>query len=246
MGLTALPALAQFDRAVVPQVADGGGWKTTIVLLNTSRTLVAPFEIQFYDQNGAELPIPVAGLGRITQLDRRIPPGATFTIETEAREASASSGWALVSSGGPAPELGSPATASTVTVFTSFRFRQANNSDVESTVFSIPASTRELTFPHDNTGGFVSSYAVANNTGNPLHVKVQFADEAGNQYLEETISLPSWGQAAFESGNRFPYTRDRRGIVTFVPTTAQGRLGVIGLRFNPTGPFVTLPSMTYR
>jgi hypothetical protein len=87
---------------------------------------------------------------------------------------------------------------------------------------------------------------VANNTGNPLHVKVQFADEAGNQYLEDTISLPSWGQTAFESGSRFPFSAGRRGLVTFVPTTAQGRLGVIGLRFSPTGPFVTLPSMTYK
>jgi hypothetical protein len=234
------------DRVIVPQIADGGGWKTTIVILNNSRTLQAPFEIQFYDQNGAELALPVAGLGRVTQLDRRIPPGATFTLETESREANASSGWALISSGGPAPELGAPATFSTVNVFTSFRFRQPGRPDVESTVFSVAGSTRELTFPHDNSGGFVSSYAVANNTGNPLHVKVQFADEAGNQYLEDTISLPSWGQATFESSSRFPFSRDRRGLVTFVPTTAQGRLGVIGLRFNPTGPFVTLPSMTYK
>jgi hypothetical protein len=239
-------ALAQSDRVIVPQIADGGGWKTTITFLNTSRTLEAPVEVQLFNQDGGELALPLAGMGRVAQFDRRLRPGAALTIETEGRDANASSGWAIVSSGGPAPEPGVPPTIAPVTVFTSFRFRQANRPDIESTVFSVPSATRELSFPHDNTGGFVSSYAVANNTGNPLHVKVLFSDEAGNQYLEDTITLPSWGQLAFESGSRFPFSRDRRGVITFMPTTAQGRLGAIGLRFNPTGPFVTLPSMTYR
>jgi hypothetical protein len=241
--LLAAALQGQQERQFVPQIADGGGWQTTLTIVNTSRTVEGFVELKFYDPNGIEMPLPISGVGAVTTLVRRVRPAGTLVLETSGSAPATISGWALVVSG--ADPL-SPTPAAPVTVFTTFRSRIFGRPDFEAAVFPVAGTTNQLTMPLDNTGGTVSSYALANGTGFNMNVRIVFADESGQPFLEENLGMAPWGQTSFESTNRFPLTRSKRGTVTFQAPTAAGRLGAIGLRFNPTGPFSTLPSMTYR
>src|SRR5438270_4673329 len=54
--LTTVTARAQ---ALAPQIADGGGWKTTFFVVNNDNT-AHPYSITFSAENGAALTIPLA------------------------------------------------------------------------------------------------------------------------------------------------------------------------------------------
>ena len=59
----ATAAAQQEERAIVPQFADGGGWKSRLVLVNRSLSLSSRPFINFYGQNGAPLAFSILNVG---------------------------------------------------------------------------------------------------------------------------------------------------------------------------------------
>src|SRR5580765_8563552 len=56
----------------ISQIADGQGWKSTIVLANTG-TVDAPFTLKFWKGDGSALTLPLGADGNVNQITGTIP-----------------------------------------------------------------------------------------------------------------------------------------------------------------------------
>ncbi len=234
------------ERAIIPQIADGGGWKTRVVIVNRSLSLAARPILNFFGQNGAPLAFSILGAGMVSNLERTIPPGGSLIVETAGLQPEVQAGWVQLRSGSPAVPgdymtPGLPAT-SPVLAFVSFRHRVPERPDFEASVMSFPAETQSAAFALDNMENYVTSVAVANTLPSETDVAVTFRDASGNVFHRDLVTLAGRGHAFFETINRFQAARNRRGTVEF--STQNGRLAALCLWFNPTGAFTSVPSLS--
>src|SRR5262249_32857825 len=78
-----------------PQVADGGGYTTTIILSNTAGTTETG-TIAIFDDTGAPLLVRQAGETTASTFSYSIPPAGTFVFQTDGSPASVRAGWIQV------------------------------------------------------------------------------------------------------------------------------------------------------
>lgn len=216
-------------RQLLSQIADGAGWKTTIILVNLD-TQPAPFTLKFYTGTGLALRLPIEGsVGRLESLEGIIPVGGSRTIQTASTDAALSQGWA---------ELSSPSRISGLGVF---RQRAEGRPDQEAGVSATVPATR-FVLPFDNTQGFVSSMALVNTNANESRATtVTPRDEAGTALPGTAINLPPLGHNAFAMSEQFSSVTGRRGAAEFSSTAPD--FSALGLRFNPSGAFTSLPAL---
>ncbi len=234
--VTGPPPPTMKPAGTMAQLASGGLWKTTFVLLN-SGTRPALARLNFFDDQGNALPLPLsfpesAGAEPLVTaaLERTLAAGASLTIETEDRRSTEpKTGWAQLLTDGD---------LSGFAIFGS----QSGSHDQEAVV---PLETRGAPFYNlwfNNTGGLVTSVALANPSTQAVKVAVTIRDEGGQTLATDSIPLAARGHIAFGLPDRLPSTAKRRGTVEF-RTPESGQLSVLGLRFNP-GAFTTVPALT--
>src|SRR5207237_4774134 len=80
----------------ISHIADGAGWKTTIILVNTD-SQPAPFTIRFRGDSGLALRLPLGADGRVTTLSGTIAPGGSRTLQTDGVAGTLATGWAELS-----------------------------------------------------------------------------------------------------------------------------------------------------
>jgi hypothetical protein len=99
--LTRLPSS---DSLFFPQLADGGGYTTALLLLNTSSQIESG-KLQIYDKNGT--PVTVNQVGGTNDFSFRysIPAGGAFQFQTDGFPTSVKTGWVrlMPDAGNPAP-----------------------------------------------------------------------------------------------------------------------------------------------
>jgi hypothetical protein len=78
-----------------PQLADGGGFTTSFVLLNTSSNAERG-TIQILDDNGRSFVVRRVGGSAASSFEYSIPPGGAFHFQTDGSTASQKAGWARV------------------------------------------------------------------------------------------------------------------------------------------------------
>jgi uncharacterized repeat protein (TIGR01451 family) len=228
----AISGLSQIGT--LAQIASAGYWTTTFTLVNTGTT-VAQVRMNFYDDNGSPLVLqlyfPQTGLGGAlvaSSLDRTINPGAVLLVSTTGLDSAVvQTGWALVSSDGPV-------SASAVLRL------HVGDSDQEAVV---PLETRSATgflVPFDNTGSYTTGIGLANSSNQTLAFTVIVRDEAGSTLLTSTQDMTALGHTSFDLATRYPVTAFRRGTIEF-RGAAPGQVSLLGLRFNPTRAFTTIP-----
>jgi hypothetical protein len=222
-------------RGVFAQIASGGTWKTTLTLYNPTSTQ-ANVRIQCYSDDGRELPLPFTfpqtpGTSTLTsaRVDQAISAGSLLIIETEAAQNGPTmQGWAVFSSDAP------------VEGYAVFRQRVAEGKDTEAVV---PLDSMQLQRPiltFDNTSGFVTGVAIANNSLNANTITVNVRDDLGRLVSSQTILLPSQNHTVFVLSNQFPVTRNGRGTLEFQAQTLNS-VSILALRFNPFGSFTYVP-----
>jgi hypothetical protein len=229
-------AVAQ-TRAAFSHLAAGGGWTTTITLVNTSPAPV-PVTVAFHGDDGGELSLPAtitqqgvtqtaAGTASVNAV---INPNATLLISTGDQIASTYVGWADVQSSG------------SVGGYAIFRSTPATGSPSEGTapLQAQPPST--LTLPYDNTGGFAMGVALANLSTASANITATVWDDSGNQLGTQTITIGGSGHMAFVLTDQLKLTAGKRGIVRF-QSAATGGIAGLGLRFSPFGTFTSVPAM---
>lgn len=216
---------------VMAQLASGGTWKTSITLMNTGSG-AGTATLQAYDDAGRALRLPwtfSAGAPETeSSITRTLQPGAGLLMETVLPDNQAPAvGWLRVHG------------SSGMTGFAVFR-QKVGESEQEAVV---PLETREaqsylLWF--DNTSGYSTGIAVANNYSLQAVVVLTIRDDTGRILLTENIFLAPNGHTSFSLTERFLFTRNIRGTVE-LRRPAGGQIGVLGLRFNPRGAFTTIP-----
>jgi hypothetical protein len=97
--------------------------------------------------------------------------------------------------------------------------------------------------PFDNTGGYYYGVALSNTSDLPAGIDVTIRDAVTGQVVgRDTIELNADGHTQFLLTDRYSVTANARGTVQF-STLYGGQASVIGLRFNPTHAFTTVPTL---
>ena len=224
----------------ITHLASGGYWTTTITLLNTSSSQ-AQMRLNFFDDNGKPLALPLtfpqsssasaAGPLLASSLDRTLKPGAQLVVQSTGPNSQPTlAGWAQVLTNGA---LGGFAV-----------FSQAiGNTNQQAEVPLDTRNSADYVVPFDNTNGSSTAVALANIFVQAVTTAVSIRDDAGNVILSDTITLPAMGHASFTLADRYgSVTAQRRGTLEFT-TPSPGLISVLGLSFNATGAFSTIPTI---
>jgi hypothetical protein len=241
-GLTVAAASALARAGVISQLAAGGGWDTTIWLINRTSAPV-PARLVFHGDDGSPLTLPLTvtqpGFSQqvaASTLDQVIAPNTTLVVATVAA-ASTVQAWVDVLSSGP------------LSGFAVFRYAGASEA-------AVPLQSQtgtSISLPFDNTGGYSTGVALVNLSTSLANITATVWDENGNQVLAQPIVLTKTdgagsGHDSFMLPDRLAVTAGRRGIVQFQgnpagPFTPAGALTGLGLRAGPNGVFTSIPTI---
>jgi len=212
---------------IIPQIADGGGWQTTLVVGNTTSSATTA-SIGFFQDIGSGATQnwnPPFIEGGSTQ-NLALPAGGTIFLHTSGTAAATTAGWAQVQS------------AAGVVAYAIFTQRVPGRTDQDGTSPAAASVTRVL-MPYDNTNNFVTSMAIANTTPASESISVGIQPTTGASSQPSPINLPAQGHMAFTVPQQFSTTAGQSGMLEFY--VSGGSFSVLALRFNPTGSFTTAP-----
>jgi hypothetical protein len=208
---------------VIPQVADGGGWSSTVVLTNTTASS-AEATLTFYQDTtpgNTELWTPPFVGGAATS-GLVMPAGSSLFLQTTGIAPTVTQGWAqLISTAGVVGYV----------VYT-YSFGQTSSGA------SAPAvsGASRIMVPFDNTAGVSTTLAVVNANASDLSISVNFSIQ-GRIIKGSLTRLPGEGQLAFVMSTQFPETAGLPGLAEFYTNT--GSFAIIALRAttNTDGTF---------
>jgi hypothetical protein len=221
-------SLSAVRRYSIPQIADGGPFQTTIILVNNGPLAVIA-GVRFFRSDPATRttqPWNPAMVGNVGTENLGIQPGSSYTLQTAGQATNISAGWAEVTSTGPLSGLAV------------FRARVGGRPDQEAAVPINLGGSQRFFLPYDNQQEFRTTLAVANLTAaDAANLTITFRSTSGQTRSEGLGRLPPQGHMAFSLVERYAYLNGDRGVAEF--STSTGQLSVLGLRFNPDGAFTS-------
>ena len=237
--LTVSASETQLVSGVFPQIATGGGWKTSFTLLNLAN-IPQLARLTFWDNNGAPLNVPLtfspeAGLAPAVGASTEVllPVNGMAVVEMELPASSElRTGWAKMQA--PAGIVGSA----------TFRYRGTEGRESEAIVPMETRSPYSFVLPYDTTAGFAVGVAVVNDSEtSAANIAITVRDAAGKELLTDTMALPVRGHSYFPLTSRYPSLAGARGSLEFRDLNG-GNIALLGLRFNPAGSFTSIPAET--
>jgi hypothetical protein len=219
----------------IPQIASGGQWNTTITLVNTG-TAPAEAVLNFFDDNGNALTLPVtfpqtASVAPLlaATLDQTIGAGAELVIQTAGTASQATvQGWAQLTSNG------------TVGGSAIFAFTTATGTQEA----VVPLETRNPTafvLPFNYTNGYQTGIALANLTNQAVTVPVVLRDSTGTSLgTAAAISLAANAHKSFMLATSYPAVAGILGTLE-LDTPSGGQISALGIRAAPSGAITTVP-----
>jgi large repetitive protein len=236
---------------VLPQIATGAGWGTTIFLSNTTSS-IASAEINFREPGGSFTAIPVSvqqpGFAAMTttssSLDFVMPANSTIVIQnTNSSAPVLLQGWADVQTTGGVSAYAifrQTFPAGAVAAF-------PNGGFTEGVAAQQGSFSATITLPFDNTNGIVTAVALASISNLPpdITATVYNVNGTATSYpVPPTGSLSTNGQTTFTLPDNYPASANTRGFIVFQnlnDVNGQGTISGLALRFN-SGVFVSLPA----
>ena len=90
-------AISRAQTQIIPQIADGGAWQTTLVLTNTA-SAAASVSLSFYQETsgGATQPWNLAFVEGGSTQNVSVPGGGTLFLHTLGTNSGTSVGWAQI------------------------------------------------------------------------------------------------------------------------------------------------------
>ena len=188
---------------VFSHIADGGNWKTSIILVNTDN-VPAVFTLRFWNENGVPWTLPLGPDGFQTQITGTIPVGGMRTIQTDGLAGNVTVGWAeLITSNA----IGGTAV---------FAEQERGLPDSEAAVIATSLRSKSFFLAFDNSAGSGTGVAIANpDPTQSAQVSVAFRDPSGRR-----------------TGGSGPYNVPPRGHVSFVIPAFAGLEGVAEFTSN--------------
>ena len=219
----------------ISHVADGGGWSTSIILVNTD-VQPASFTLQFTGDSGTSLAPTLIGLGSLSSVSGTIPVGGSKTIVTDGSPPLTSQGWARVTS---AQSIGGTAI---------FRQAQPKGSPIpyqEAAVPLLTAGAGTLIFPFDNSPNLATGIALAAPDNNAqTAIAWRQRDQSGQNLTsapKQPVSLPPFGHTAFVLPVDSQQTGSPRGVAQF--DSQNGSIFGLGIRANHSA-FTSVEAVT--
>jgi hypothetical protein len=226
-------SVAQYLVAL-PHIAYGGGWRTQIVIGNTSAA-AADVTLYYFADNGNPLSLAIGGVfSDHTALT--VPANGQQTVEPDWQGANAG-GWAgLVYSNTGLKIQGiflwhNP--ADPADKYTESAAPIVNQSG-PACVIPLPGSA-SYTMPYDETGGRFSGYGFANTGAGPVTMNLTFYGQTGQVVGQYSEPLVAFGHDAFLVKDKLPQVVGQKGAMVI---TGQGVVP-LGFRFNPNYSFMT-------
>jgi len=212
----------------IAQIADGEGWSTSITFINLSDE-TAFLDVLFYGDDGNPVQLPFIGIGLTSALTGQIPINGSVTVKTTGTSVPVRQGWAEIIT---SQEIGGMAV---------FSFSRPGFLDFEAVVPFMDTFDQKQFLPFDHTNGFLTGVALANTSPfDSVVVFITFRDENGDFIHSDSFNLQSREHTAFLFADRYPQIQDRIGTAEFFTNTDLWGLSLLGLRFNPDGPFTTV------
>jgi hypothetical protein len=226
-----------------PQVAAGGGWKTSLYLSNPSSTPIDVL-VTFQSDTGANLSLPLTISGNGTQpailtassLTATIAGNSTLLIESESSGA-AMTGWAQVLT------TSNAATTDSLTGYGVFHYTSSEGVESEGTVPMDTVSGTGFVLPYESENQFGMGVALANlSATQEATVTVTPEDEDGAPLSSVNLVLPAGGHRSFMLTNLVPATAGKRGWIRLSAPTGFPITG-LGIRVNPAGGLASVPKL---
>lgn len=206
------------DR-VFPQFVDGGGWSTSIYLVNLENH-PTQFSVLFFKDDGTDLYVPVVGQGPVRGMMITLDVAGSIEFQTAGSSSVVSQGWALISQ----------TNTDSIGAMAIFRYAAAGLQTQEAVVPITNQFDDHFVLMFDNTATFVTGIAIANPTSNAVVIPVNIRDQSGRIIDTRTTALGPYGHAAFILGQTWPSTAGIRGAIEFL--TSGFGVAALGLRFN--------------
>ena len=220
------------------QLAAGGGWTTTITLMNTGST-AAHARLNFFGNDGNPLALPLAfpedsstsGVTAST-LDQTLSPGGSTSIRAgaPANPATAAVGWTQLLTDGA------------ITAYSVFAYDFGAGTQ-EAVAPLETRNPRSFVLWFDNTGGYTTGVAVANLAAGQGYLTATVYDDSDNYLASYTFSLAAQEHTSFMTNAQFPATAGRRGSLQFT-TPGGGQIAALGIRASAIGSITSVPPMT--
>ncbi len=207
-------------RLIFPQVADGGGYKTTILLTNKS-SFSPSASVYFLNDNGMPMVVGV-GQNAGSSFSFQIPSQGSWSLQTTGESQSASTGWALVSIA-PSADVNGNAI-----------FQLFNNGTLYSEA-SVPASsvTSSAEFYADEENGFMTGFAIANPGSVGAIGNITLRTKTGETVGTYPLNIGSNKHLATFLAQIFPGAKTGRAEITF----SSGAASITALRFHASSVF---------
>ena len=205
---------------VLSQIADGGGWQTSITLVNLDPTS-SFYILTLYGDNGQPLAVNTSA-GQNSMFSGTLGPGSSVVIDTAGTAAAVVQGWAYLF------------TNSTIGGSAIFRYSPATGPAFEASLPLDTGTNSQFALPFDHIGAATGVALVNPSQKDSLSISVTFRDQNGVAIVTDTIPMQPLTHIAFTMTDRYPQTANTRGIVTF---QSSGTANVLGLRFR--GPVFT-------
>jgi hypothetical protein len=203
----------------ISHIADGGGWRSSIILVNTD-TVPASYTVSFLNDSGASYAPPLA-LGTATG---SIPVGGSTIIETADTAPVLITGWAQVTS---SQSIGGTAI---------FRYDPWSQ---EAAVPLLTSGGATLEIPYQVGSGLALGVALANpSVTQTANITEIIRDQNGNQLASRTLTLAPLNHTSFNP--TFPSTVAGGGVVEY---DSNVNLFGLGIRSAPEGTGLAFTSV---
>jgi hypothetical protein len=221
LAFTSLDAvlLQPASTETISHIADGGGWRSTIILVNTA-AVPAVYSVNFWNDSGAAYVPPLAS----GAVNGSIPVGGSTIIATADTSSTVSEGWATVTS---AQTLGGTAV---------FRYDPWSQ---EAAVPLLPSSGVHLEIPYQVGNNLTLGIALANPSATQAaNITEVIRDQNGNQLSTRTFTLAALDHTAFLP--TYPANATGGGVAEYDSNLA---IYGLGIRSAPEGTGLAFTSV---
>lgn len=232
--LTIGSSIPEPPAGIVPHLAVGGGWKTTLSLLN-SATAAAPVRVEAWNSGGGAWAVPWTvmsnqpGVVSGNSLELTIPPNAILDVVADSPASSTTAlGWAQIF----AP--------SGVAGWATLAVSLPSGQQAETVIPLGARSGVSFYLPFDNSNDYSTNVAIVNNSASGGAVVLVVARDAEGRHLfSDLLQLPVRGHALMNVAQKYSALAGTKGTLEF-QNTRDGSIGVIGIKVHGSGTLAAI------
>ena len=220
----------------LPHIAYGGGWRTQVIIANTS-AVAADVTLNYFDKNGNPLSVTVGGVSANSTLVT-VPANGEETVEPDWQSTTETDAWAgLVYSNAGVKIQGiflwqNPASPAGQYIEAVVPIIDQAGSMC---IIPLPSGGAPQSMLFDETTGHFSGYAFANTTNAAVTLGLTFYDHNGLIVGQFSESLAAFAHDSFLLKTNVPSVANTKGTMRI---SGQG-IAPLGFRFTPNYSFTT-------